>query len=156
MSPRDLFLPRLASHLRRGNVFEIAGPSEGRVVWSATRLRIAPDAERMPTLQIQIETRLRSGRSATSTWSRCDWSISDLLELRDEADDPGCVSTGMDDVDRGSDPVVDALMDLAAGREVVLAGRAYVRDDDCVSMLKAGTLVRPESRRDAADDWISV
>jgi hypothetical protein len=156
MNPHALFLPRLASHLRRGNVFELAGPSEGRVVWSATRLRIAPDAERMPTLQIQIETRLKSGRSATSPWSRCDWSISDLLELRDEADEQGCVSTGMDDVERGVDPVVDTLMDLAAGREVVLAGRAYVVDDDCISTLKGGTLVRPRSGRDAADDWISV
>jgi len=154
MNPRDEFLPRLVSHLRSGAIHEISGPSTGRVAWSATRLRIARNRDDEMELQIQIATRLRSGLATASPWGRCGWTIEDLLELRDEAEEKDVVSTGMDAIAPGRDEIVDTVASLVNGGAVHLAGVTYVLDDGTISVMRDGSLVRPDPVLHPADDWI--
>lgn len=154
MTPRDLFLPRLVAHLRTGGVHEISGPSTGRTSWSTTRLRLGPEDEGRGRLQFQITIRMKSGLTATSPWARCDWTIEDLLELRDEADEKDVVSTGMDETIPGEDPVVDAVTRIMSGGRIELGGFEYVLDDGTISVMTNGRLERPDRDRHPADDWI--
>jgi hypothetical protein len=151
---RNAFLPRLVAHLRDGGTHEIAGPCTGRLAWAATRLRIAPDENRRTMLQIQIETRTHAGLVARSGWSRCDWTIDELLSLRDEASTKDAVSTGMDEIECGCDAVVDAISALMDGGVVRLGRTDYVLDDESVSVVENGRLIAPDRARHGANAWI--
>lgn len=132
----------------------MSGPSTGRVAWSTTRLRIGPDEEGRSELQFQITSRMRSGLSATTSWIRCDRTIEDLLELRDEAAERDVVSTGMDEPTPGDDEVVDGMSMLMSGGRVELGGTRYVLDDGTISVIEGGSLERPDPARHSANDWI--
>ena len=149
-----LFLARLTEHLRNGGIFEVAGPSEGRVIWSATRFRLA-DRDGIE-LQIQVETQSRTGRTAIAPWTFSDWTAEHLASLYDDLQEDGINSTTLPATATPGDPVLDEVLKLAQEGRAVLAGKIHLMDDDGLSIDDRGQLVALNTVHHRADDWITL